>query len=153
MFYSATTGGFYSPEKHADKMPADAVELSDDEYSEVMRLHSTGLVIVPGEGGRPTLAEPAPPTPEQQVVIIRDKIQLVLDDEARKYGYDDIKAAVTYADEPSVAKFQAEGRAFRAWRSLVWAYAYEVLADVQSGAREQPTADELIAELPALVLP
>lgn len=95
---------------------------------------------------------PLPPTPEKIIETMRTAIQAHMDAAAQGYGYDDIKAAVTYADEPAVPKFQAEGRAFRAWRSLVWAHAYEVLDAVQVGAREQPTADELLAELPELVI-
>ena len=95
---------------------------------------------------------PKPPTPEQIIEAMRAAIQKHMDTAAQGYGYDDIKAAVTYADEPALPKFQAEGRAFRAWRSLVWAYAYEVLDAVQAGDREQSTADELLAELPELVI-
>lgn len=97
------------------------------------------------------LAEP-PPTPEQIIEAMRVAIQAHMDAATKGYGYDDIKAAVTYADEPAVPKFQAEGRAFRAWRSLVWAHAYGVLDEVQAGDREQPTVEELIAELPELVI-
>ena len=93
-----------------------------------------------------------PPTPEQVIEAMRAAIQTHIDKAAQGYGYDDVKAAVTYADEPAVPKFQAEGRAFRAWRSLVWAYAYGVLAEVKAGDREQPTVEELIAELPELII-
>ena len=72
-----------------------------------------------------------------------------LDAAARSAGYDDIKSAVTYADEPAVPKFQAEGQRFRAWRSLVWAACYAMLDDVLAGTRTVPTVDELLAELPA----
>lgn len=75
-------------------------------------------------------------------------IQAHMDDTARSFGYDDIKSAVTYAEEPAVPKFQAEGQAFRAWRSKCWAYCYEQLALVESGKREQPTIEAILAELP-----
>lgn len=99
-----------------------------------------------------THLSPPSPTPQQIIETMHQGIQAHMDAAAREYGYDDIKAAVTYADEPAVPKFQAEGRAFRAWRSLVWAHAYGVLDAVQAGDREQPTADELLAELPELVI-
>jgi hypothetical protein len=38
----------------------------------------------------------------------------------------------------------------RAWRSLVWAYAYLELAKVKSGQREIPALDAFLAELPAV---
>lgn len=80
-------------------------------------------------------------------------VQAHMDKAAQTAGYDDIKSAVTYAEEPAVPKFQAEGQAFRAWRSLCWAACYAVMAQVEAGERDVPTADELIAELPALEVP
>lgn len=80
-------------------------------------------------------------------------IQARLNEAAIAARYDSIATAVSYAEEPAVPKFQNDGKAFRAWRSLIWAYAYEQLALVLAGGREQPTADEFLAELPALELP
>lgn len=93
------------------------------------------------------------PSEEQLIDRFRSIIQGHLDEAAAQFGYDDIKTAVTYAEEPAVPKFQAEGKALRAWRSLVWAYGYEQIDGVQSGARTLPTPEELIAELPPLVMP
>jgi hypothetical protein len=81
---------------------------------------------------------------------LTDAVQRHLDATAQAAGYDDIKSAVTYADEPAVLKFQQEGQRFRAWRSLVWAACYAMLAAVMAGTRTVPTVDELLAELPAL---
>lgn len=112
------------------------------------RFGAPGLVAMTQDEVAAYLATP----PEQIIESMLSAIQAHMDKAAQAYGYDDIKAAVTYADEPAVPKFQADGRAFRAWRSLVWAYAYGVLDEVQAGDREQPTADELLGELPALVI-
>lgn len=87
------------------------------------------------------------------VVDYQATIQRHMDEAARAAGYDDIKAAVTYADEPAVPRFQAEGQAFRTWRSLCWAYGYEQLAAVEAGTRPQPTVAQFLAELPPLDLP
>ena len=54
--------------------------------------------------------------------------------------------------DTGVQKFDDEGKAFRAWRSAVWAKGYEILAEVQEGKREIPTEEELIAELPELTI-
>lgn len=80
-------------------------------------------------------------------------VQFHLDSAARQRGYDSILSASTYADDPSVPKFQAEGQAYRAWRALVWTYCYQVMADVDAGLRAIPAEADLIAELPALALP
>lgn len=77
-------------------------------------------------------------------------IQSHLDSAARSRGYDSIATSVSYAEEPVVAKFQEDGKAFRAWRSLVWAYAYQELDKVKAGKREIPTLDAFLAEVPAL---
>lgn len=99
--------------------------------------------------------EPAPP-PAPLEIIRANKVahvQAHMDAQARALNYDSIANAITYADEPAVPKFQAEGQAFRAWRSLVWARCYEILEEVQGGARAIPSDDELIAELPKLQIP
>lgn len=77
-------------------------------------------------------------------------IQGHLDASAKSRGYDSIATAVSYAEEPAVPKFQNDGKAFRAWRSLVWAYAYQELNKVKAGEREIPALDAFLAELPAL---
>lgn len=80
-------------------------------------------------------------------------IQGHLDTAAKSRGYDSIATAVSYAEEPAVQLFQEDGRAFRAWRSLVWQYAYQELARVKAGEREIPALDTFLAELPALAAP
>lgn len=81
------------------------------------------------------------------------QLQAHLDAAARAAGYDDIRSAITYAEEPAVPKFQAEGCAFRAWRSLFWLAANDVKNAVLAGQRPAPTIAELLAELPTLTLP
>lgn len=88
------------------------------------------------------------PTPAQVQAALERAVQTHLDDAARALGYDDIATAVTYADEPAVPAFQAQGQALRAWRSLVWASCIATLANVNAGAGA-PTAADLIASLPA----
>jgi len=93
---------------------------------------------------------------QAQVALIgtfEQAIQAHLDTAARGRGYDSISTAVSYAEEPAVPKFQSDGMAFRAWRSLVWQYAYQELAKVKAGEREIPSLDVFLAELPALSLP
>jgi len=79
-------------------------------------------------------------------------VQAHLDGQALQLGYDSIFTAVTYATEPAVPKFQREGLALRTWRSLVWAACYQILADVDSGARIAPTEAEVIGLLPTFQL-
>ena len=93
------------------------------------------------------------PVPQQvttRQAQLEARVQLWLDEQARALGYDDIKSAVTYAEEPAVPQFQQEGRALRRLRSLAWARCYEILNEVQAGQRPIPTEEELIAEMEAL---
>lgn len=96
---------------------------------------------------------PYVPTPEEQEAALQAQytslIQSMLDKEARKLGYDNCNSVCTYVDT-GVAKFDAEGVAFRKWRSAVWAKGYELLAEVQAGTRPVPAEEELVAMLPAL---
>lgn len=87
-------------------------------------------------------------TPEQVEAALSVAVQDFLDGTARSFGYDDIRSAVTYAEEPSVPKFQVEGRALRAWRSKVWAKCYQILDDVKAEQEPIPTDAELIRALP-----
>lgn len=68
-------------------------------------------------------------------------VQARLDSHAQSWGYDNIFTACTYAEEPEVPQFQAEGQALRAWRSATWAVCYE--------HADAPSLDALLAFLPA----
>lgn len=97
-----------------------------------------------------------PKEPQEQINARTQKqltnaVQRVLDNKAKELNYDSCLSVCSYIDT-GIAKFDAEGRAFRAWRSKVWAKGYEILAQVQSGQRAILTEEELIAELPALVI-
>lgn len=79
-------------------------------------------------------------------------VDTLLDSEVQKHGYDNIAKCVTYeGDEDPV--FNAEGTTAKKWRSKVYRKCYDILAQVESGERCIPTADELIAELPKLEWP
>lgn len=131
--------------------PAGAVKITAAKYAQMLAGQSPSMRIVADEAGKPVL-QAVTPTAEQITATLTAAVQSHLDEAARAAGYDDIKSAVTYAEEPAVPAFQAEGLAFRAWRSLVWAHCYAAMAAVQAGERAVPTAAELISELPALQL-
>ena len=80
-------------------------------------------------------------------------VQEHLDEASQARGYESIHTLVTYADEPAVPRFQAEGQAGRRARSLVWARCYELLDEVRDKKRPIPTKAELIALLPAIEWP
>lgn len=65
MFYSKSTSGFYSCEMHGENMPADVVEITNEQHAALLEGQSQGKLIDFDEAGRPFLAEPPPPTAEQ----------------------------------------------------------------------------------------
>lgn len=96
---------------------------------------------------------PAEPSFEERLAALRNVVQQYMDAIARAYGYDDMRTAVTYAEEPAVPKFQAEGRALRAWRSAIWQACYDLLEHVQAGQAPEPTAEQLPDLLPRFAMP
>lgn len=56
-YYSQTTKGFYHTELHGTNMPSDAVEVSEQEYHDLLNGHSNNKEIAPDEFGAPTLVE------------------------------------------------------------------------------------------------
>lgn len=114
---------------------------------------SAGSFIVPDEFGRPALQGLPETTLEQALAAKEAVVQDHMDAIARSLSYESMADAITYAEEPAVPKFQYEGQALRAWRSLVRAHYQQVFADVLSGSRAIPTDEDLIAELPGLDVP
>ena len=91
------------------------------------------------------------PTVEELQEQLTNSVQHILDTKAQELLYDNCLSVCSYIDT-GVQKFDDEGKAFRAWRSQVWAKGYEILAEVREGKREIPTEEQLIAELPELVI-
>jgi hypothetical protein len=79
-------------------------------------------------------------------------IQARLDAFAQTRNYDNILSAASYATSQNPV-FSAEGQYAVVARDDTWARAYEILAEVESGAREMPTEEGLLAELPTLSWP
>ena len=152
MFYSKSTGGFYTREIHGDNIPADAVEITEAEHAALLKGQSQGKIIAADANGRPILQDPPPPTAEQIVAQYTAAVQKHLDDFARTRGYDGIMSAATYATS-TVPKFAAEGQYAVDVRDTTWAKCSEILAAVEAGSRPMLTLDELLAELPVLTWP
>lgn len=107
-----------------------------------------GVVISTKDVVMPT---PIEPTDEDIQEQLTQKVQAYLDAEAKALNYDSCLSVCSYV-ETGVSKFDDEGKAFRAWRSAVWAKGYEIVAAVKAGTRTVPTEEELFAELPKLTV-
>jgi hypothetical protein len=135
---------------HALIMQSCPVEWFSVKHATLDPAIDTAMAFVP-VGTMGVVAPPAPGAPT--VADYEAAVQRHMDSTAWLYGYDSLISAISYADEGAAPAFQAEGQAFRAWRSLVWIACREVLARYEAGEIPAPTVDELIAELPALDLP
>lgn len=142
----------YDRRVHGENIPADAIPVSDDVFWASINEPDGVWELDPAT--KAIKKHPLPgPSPEH---VQRQKVALVqahLDATAQSFNFDNIANAVTYAEEPAVPEFQAQGQALRAWRSLVWEKCYAIFDEAQAGARQIPTDQELIGELPALQLP
>ncbi len=65
MFYSKSTGGFYTTEINGESIPSDAVEITEAEHKALLSGQGAEKVIAADENGKPYLADPPPPTPGQ----------------------------------------------------------------------------------------
>lgn len=100
---------------------------------------------------------PVPPTEEQAAQALQAAIvsatQARLDAFAQTRAYDGILSACTYAAS-SVPRFAAEGQCAVDVRDATWSALYQLLADVQAGARPMPAGfADVEPLLPALAWP
>lgn len=71
MFFSPSTGGFYTAEIHGNNMPADVVPITQEEHAALIIGQQADKVIVADASGRPVLLAPPAPTLEQLASIER----------------------------------------------------------------------------------
>ena len=81
MFFSATSGGFYSREIHGDNIPADAVEITAEEHQALLEGQSNGKVIAADKNGKPVLKNPPPLTLDEAKVAKLAEINAACDAE------------------------------------------------------------------------
>ena len=99
-----------------------------------------------------TFEEPPGPSDEETRKALTDAMQSHLDQTAQSRGYDGILSLCSYATSAN-ARFGPEGQAGVTFRDAVWAYGYQIIAEVQAGTRPVPSAAELVAALPSIVWP
>lgn len=89
---------------------------------------------------------------QNKVDKIKETLQTYLDAPAKAKGYDSIHTASLRAALPN-SPFHAEGVAFGEWMDACNAKCYELLVKFESGEIPEMTPEEVIAQLPELVLP
>lgn len=111
--------------------------------------------VVKQNGEYVITANPEPTEEEKQQALMtkfQSSIQAWMDGKAQELGYDNVLSVCSYINTGN-PKFDAEGEAFRHWRSAVWAKGYELIDEVLSGQREVPDAPaEVLSLLPELTI-
>lgn len=75
IYYSKTTRGFYKPEIHGKGIPADAVEISDEQHSLLFAQQSEGKQIISDDAGYPIAITPPIIAPTwEQIKVQRDRL-------------------------------------------------------------------------------
>lgn len=126
-------------------------EITPEAHRALMEAQSAGKWIAADSGGSPVAIDQPGPTLERRISRLLAKVDAHLDDAAKAKGYDNIINASLRA--AYAGPFHAEGVAFAQWMDATYAACYELLAQFKTGEIQEPTAEQLIALLPALVLP
>lgn len=92
--------------------------------------------------------EPGPPTIDDY----KNAIVSMLDAKAQERRYENSTTIATYVNS-TIPAWSAEATAYVAWRDDVWSYTYTELEKVMGGLRPQPTVEDFLTELPAMVWP
>ena len=103
MFYSKSTGGFYSADIHGDAIPADAVEITCDEHAALLAGQSAGQRIEADEHGRPVLHD----APASDAAALADAVR------ARRDALITATDYLLMPDYPISAAQLADVRAYR----------------------------------------
>jgi len=78
MFYSKSTGGFYSSEIHGSNIPLDAVEITIEQHFELLQGQSNGKVISADINGNPVLTDAPVPEPVIPTIVTMVQARLAL---------------------------------------------------------------------------
>lgn len=84
MRYAASTNGFYPEDIEYPSLPDDIVDIDISLWEEMFKGQNNGLVITPGEDGRPYLAERPAPTKEQLADINESRKNSLIDSATQK---------------------------------------------------------------------
>ncbi|MGP1484899.1 MAG: hypothetical protein ACTTJC_02170 [Campylobacter sp.] len=144
VYYNQETNeisGFYDDEIHQN-IPKPNFQITDEIWQKAMSENATHVNIKTKE-----LYREQKQINQEEILKIRceeflSNVDEILNQEARKKGYDSIVTAVSYAGYEN--SFQAEGIKFGKWRSQVYEWGYALLKEIESGKRSLPQSFEEI---------
>lgn len=80
MYYAKSTSGFYSIEIHGNKIPSDAVEISDEQHAALLQGQTDGKEIVGDDNGFPMLIDRVQIIAVPRIVTMRQARLALLED-------------------------------------------------------------------------
>lgn len=83
---------------------------------------------------------------------IEGELNVILNDMAVKYGYDNIISAVSYQNS-SVEKYSLEGKAFSEWRDNVWNWYFDHLKRIETENIYPVARSQIRSEIPQFMDP
>lgn len=144
-FKDPEPAGGYTPESFVVAVMKDGSEITRRYGDDI---DGGGMLDYRADGGGVDAYVAPPLTESDYTAAIKQRLR----DVAIGRGYDDEITLMTYAMSNETS-WRAEAEAFAQWRDSVWASVFAIYADVQSGARQQPTVEELINEIPQISWP
>ena len=150
MKFSPSTHGFYSDEIHGTAIPADAVEITDEEWLSLLDGQVSGKRIVVGQSGNPIIQDQNPPTQAEIIALYEKALDDHLDSVARLHRYDTRFTFALRAGFPG--PYHDEAVAFATWMDVCNVQAFALLSEVQAGNAVMPTIDAFIDSLPEFSL-
>lgn len=141
MFYSQSTGGFYTTQIHGSSIPSDAVEITKAEHAALLTAQSQGKHITADASGRPIAIDPPQPSLGQQIASAL----------ASTYAdVDAIYAAAIGGRAPEYEQAEQAALAFQAAGYTGTASPYVADYAATAGITDRQSADLIIARAAGL---
>ena len=133
-------------------LPEEYIQVTMDEYFHIFHKVEHGEYVFSGTNEENPLEVVKKTTSLEDLIKMYDQaVEEMLNIEARKKGYADIRSAALRAAIPE-SPFYQEGKKYAIWMDEVYSACYRIQSDVFQGNREIPTVEELLSELPKLNL-
>lgn len=130
--------GRYLIEIHGDRIPADAIEVSEELFNASIQMQRPALI-----NGELVELPPEAPTPEQLAQQAKSAIYALLDQTAQQYDYRNFAEVSQFLNS---GVWKAEAEALLAWQDAVWLKAYALLKE------QIESVEGFVAQLPTFVL-
>lgn len=137
----------YTSDIHGDAIPEGAHKVEEEVFLQTI-LENDGVWFYDPATGKVAKRPPPKPSAEQVAAQTLFYAREHLDIVARKFGFEGISDAVSYADEEAVPHLQRLGAELRAWRSRVVDKAMTIARSAAASGEGYPIQENVVAALP-----